>query len=160
MTKKIDEYKLCFVKTLDSDCAHVLFFTPFDARNITGDDWDNAPYEHNASEPYYARLGTYKDAHNKKETTFVLEDIDKQLVKVVIYSDENVALISPCSYAFNSEYSVDDINNGAVPWVGVEWYDNGIRYEEKIMANTTYKEVVEKLSNVVYLPKEVEVENE
>lgn len=160
MTKKIDEYKLCFVKTLDSDCAHVLFFTPFDARNITGDDWDDAPYEHNASEPYYARLGTYKDAHNKKETAFVLEDIDKQLVKVVIYSDGNVALVSPCSYALNSEYSVDDINNGAVPWVSVEWYDNGIRYEEKIMANTTYKEIVEKLTNVVYLPKEAEVENE
>ena len=36
MTKNIQDYKLCFVRTLDGDNAHVLFFTPFDARNVTG----------------------------------------------------------------------------------------------------------------------------
>ena len=72
MTKNIEDYKLCFVRTLDSDNAHVLFFTPFDARNVTGDDWDDTPYEHNASEPYYARLGSYKDVHSKKETGAVM----------------------------------------------------------------------------------------
>lgn len=153
MTKNIEDYKLCFVRTLDSDNAHVLFFTPFDARNVTGDDWDDKPYEHNASEPYYARLGSYKDVHSKKETGAVMEDVEDKMVKVLIYGYETVVLISPCSYVFNSDYSVEDINNGIVPWIVAKWSENETLREETIMANATYAEVVEKLSNVVYLPK-------
>ena len=153
MEKNIDDYKLCFVRTLDGDNAHVLYFTPFDATNITGDDWDNAPYEHNASEPYYARLGSYKDIHSKKETAVVAEDIGDKLVEVIIYSYDTAALASPCSYVLNSDYSVKDINEGMTPWIVAKWFENGVAREEVIMANATYKEVVEKLDGFVYLPK-------
>ena len=160
MTKNIEDYKLCFVRTLDGDNAHVLFFTPFDARNVTGDDWDDAPYEHNASEPYYAKLGSYKDVHSKKETTVVMEDVGDKMVKVLIYGYETATLVSPCSYALNSNYSVEDINRGVVPWITAKWSENKTVREEVIMANATYAEVVEKLSNVVYLPKGMEGKNE
>jgi len=153
MTKNIEDYKLCFVRTLDSDNAHVLFFTPFDARNVTGDDWDDTPYEHNASEPYYARLGSYKDVHSKKETGAVMEDVGDKMVKVLIYSYETATLVSPCSYVLNSDYSVEDINKGVVPWIVAKWIEKEIVREETIMANATFKEVVEKLDGFVYLPK-------
>ena len=153
MAKNIEDYKLCFVRTLESDSAHVLFFTPFDARNVTGDDWDDTPYEHNASEPYYTRLGSYKDVHNKKETAAVMEDVGDKLVKVLIYSYETATLVSPCSYVLNSDYSVEDINKGVVPWIVAKWIEKEIVREETIMANATFKEVVEKLDGFVYLPK-------
>ena len=130
-----------------------MYFTPFDAANITGDDWDNAPYEHNASEPYYARLGSYKDIHSKKETAVVAEDIGDKLIEVIIYSYDTATLVSPCSYVLNSDYSVKDINEGMTPWIVAKWFENDVAREEVIMANTTYKEVVEKLDGFVYLPK-------
>jgi hypothetical protein len=160
MTKNIEDYKLCFVETLGDDCIHILFFTPFDARNVTGDDWGDVPYEHNASQPYCARLGSYKDIHSKKETASVLESLDGKLVKVILYSEPilgvnspYIGIETPCSNVLNSEYSVEDINNGEVPWIVATWFSNVICREEKIMANATYKEVVEKLGDVVYLPK-------
>jgi hypothetical protein len=55
-----------------------------------GDDWDDAPYEHNAGTPYHA-------------------------VERVIYSDG--WFDEPKDGHYNSPFSVEDINSGRTPWL-------------------------------------------
>lgn len=60
-----------------------------------GDDWDDAPYEHNAGYPY--------------------EEDGYDLIKVPVCFAYYCKF--PCDYGGgNSPFSVDDINSGAVPW--------------------------------------------
>lgn len=66
-----------------------------------GDDWDDAPYEHNSGDPYdnYYRDGAY---------------IESRIVMVAFRAD----LETPADTAGgNSEFSVDDINSLKVPWL-------------------------------------------
>ena len=69
---------------------NIMYFTS-DIKNQWGDDWNDRPYEHNAGTPY------------ETHTTV------KKIAFIGYYSE-------PCSYHHNSPYSVQDINNGAVPW--------------------------------------------
>lgn len=63
-----------------------------------GDDWDDAPYEHNAGSPY--------DHHGEN------------IVKCAWEGEFD----SPSSHFGNSPYSVDRINQGVVPWlVSCKW---------------------------------------
>ena len=61
-----------------------------------GDDWDDAPYEHNAGEPYYHRSG-YK------------------IVKMAYDGPFNTP--ADDSRSGNSRYSVEGINKGVTPWL-------------------------------------------
>ena len=76
--------KLCYIEN------NVLYFTS-DIDNQWGDDWDDIPYEHNASPPY--------------ETSTTV----KKIAFIGDYSE-------PCSLFKNSPYSVADINNGIIHW--------------------------------------------
>ena len=69
---------------------NIMYFTS-DIENQWGDDWDDRSYEHNAGTPY------------ETHTTV------KKIAFIGYYSE-------PCSLRNNSPYSVQDINNGAVPW--------------------------------------------
>lgn len=64
-----------------------------------GDDWDDVPYEHNAGCPY--------------------EEKGHDLIRVPFYVPRYLYCKFPCDYGFggNSPFSVEDINNGAVPWI-------------------------------------------
>jgi hypothetical protein len=79
--------RLCYV---DDPWA---FFTTADVGEVYGDDWDDAPYEHNAGEPYVDRWPTW------------------------VVAVETV-LATPRMGHLNSPYSVDEINAGAAPWFG------------------------------------------
>lgn len=46
MKKSITEARLCFVKD------GFAYFSHKNPKRIVGDDWDDAPWEHNADEPY------------------------------------------------------------------------------------------------------------
>lgn len=84
--------KLCYV---DADRA---YFTS-DMAKQWGDDWNDAPYEHNAGEPY-----------DRDTTVFVVK----------IQADH---LSRPCDECNNSPYSVEMINNRRIPWLRMsEWY--------------------------------------
>ena len=67
-----------------------MYFTS-DIENPWGDDWDDRPYEHNAGTPY------------ETQTT----------VTTIKFRGHYTM---PCDFYLNSPYSVQDINNGAVPW--------------------------------------------
>lgn len=118
------EFKLCYI---DESFA---YFTTQKLEDQWGDDWNDAPYEHNAGEPYYPREGD-----------------DWKIIKVAF----DGCFDRPTEYTINSSFSVEDINARAIPWLYNR--DNkiailaGINIEE-------FCELIEKAGGIVYLPKE------
>jgi hypothetical protein len=86
------EFRLCYV-----DGAFA-YFTTQKLSEQWGDDWNDAPYEHNAGEPYEWREG---DKEPKWE-----------ILKVAFEG----SLRTPDSGVENSRYSVQDINKGQIAW--------------------------------------------
>ena len=88
-------YKLCYVDNFDySRYGGFLYFTD-DFEHQWGDDWDDAPYQHNAGEPYPG--GTH-GGH------------------IRIFGYTNADVQTP-SMQTGISYSVEDINSGIVPWL-------------------------------------------
>ena len=107
--------KLCYV---DPPWA---YFTEKPLKEAWGDDWDDAPYEHNAGLPY------------------------DYVLKVAYDAD----LSTPSDGKINSEYSVDDINRGAVAWLIDRWGRSGVI----IPAGTTiidFVSLIKKAGGTVY----------
>jgi hypothetical protein len=78
------------------------YFTTQDLNEQWGDDWNDAPYEHNAGLPYEY------DRHDKEKGKKPWKIYD-----VYFQSDFDTPDSSHC----NSPYSVESINNGATPWL-------------------------------------------
>ena len=89
------DLKLCYI----DNCF--AYFTTQDLKVQCGDDWDDAPYEHNAGAPYLPK-----------------ESEDYKIVKVAFES----SAYTPDSEHLNSPYSVDDINDKVVPWLKYKDY--------------------------------------
>jgi len=74
------------------------YFTTQPLGKQWGDDWDDAPYEHNAGTPYGPRG----------------DERPWEIIKVAFEAD----LQTPADFAAgNSRYSVEDINQKAVAWL-------------------------------------------
>jgi hypothetical protein len=84
-----EELKLCYV---DSPWA---YFTDKPVDKVWGDDWNDAPYEHNAGTPYEYALRVAYDGDFR----------------------------TPSDCTLNSVYSVENINKGITPWLRT-WKDN------------------------------------
>lgn len=82
------------------------YFTTQPLAEQWGDDWDDAPYEHNAGLPY---TPTDRDMAAHKSW---------RIIKVAFDAD----MESPCHDCVNSPYSVRDINGGAVAWLRTPSY--------------------------------------
>ena len=81
--------KLCYVDDGDA------YFTELPLAgegSVWGDDWNDAPYEHNAGTPYNWSLK-------------------------LKYDDGDSWFEEPKSNHFNSPFSVEDINAGRTPWL-------------------------------------------
>jgi hypothetical protein len=92
-----------------------------------GDDWDDAPYEHNAGTPY--------------------SDSESQIVKIAWEADLHL----PCDGHCNSPWSVEQINSGAVAWLRSPNYVKGPKIA--IPAGTAisrFKELIFKSGGCVY----------
>jgi hypothetical protein len=82
---------LCYVE----DCW--AYFTDKPLAEQWGDDWNDAPYEHNAGEPYeYAERLAFEGEFDQ-----------------------------PCTNQCNSSYSVERINAGAIPWLVTSRWSSG-----------------------------------
>ena len=112
--------KLCYVK------GAWAYFTTQSLNTQWGDDWEDAPYEHNAGTPY-----EYHPEHDKNEKSW-------EIVKVAFYAD----LDTPDANFSNSSYSVERINEGVVAWLASSSYSNG---NVIIMAGTTLRDFIEKV---------------
>ena len=88
-----------------------------------GDDWNDAPFEHNAEPPY-----EWEDWRNM---------VPYQIQSVYFDSD----LETPASGVCNSPWSVQQINAGQVAWLR-----DGFKPERFIMAGTTLQEFKRKIA--------------
>ena len=123
--KDKDDYKLCYVY------GNFAYFTKLGLSKQWGDDWDDAPYEHNADEPYY-------------------ED-PSQIIKVAF---DDCGFETPADKTYpNSPYSVEMINSGSVAWLtGYDYYS---KKTISIQAGCKLDEFIEKvkiLEGNVYIP--------
>lgn len=121
---------LCYV----SGCW--AYFTTQPLSKQWGDDWNDAPYEHNAGHPYYY------DEHDKKAGKEQWE-----IIEVAFQAD----LITPKSDYLNSPFSVKQINAGAVAWLRSDQYHRGEIIV--IPAGTTlakFRELINKSGGKVY----------
>lgn len=120
--------KLCYVKG-----GFAYFTTLTDVKDQWGDDWDNAPYEHNAGEPYHS-----DDQQPERY----------EIVKVAFDGPFD----QPCTLHLNSPFSVEQINAGAVAWLRSPSYDKD---PVAIPAGATLDEfirLVMSAGGTVYLP--------
>jgi hypothetical protein len=88
--------RLCYVE--DHAASMKMCYFTDDFENQWGDDWDDAPYEHNAGVPY--------------------ESHGNNIQKIVVFTN----LLTPRYDADGIEmtssiFSVEDINNKAAPWL-------------------------------------------
>jgi len=92
------DHKLCYV-----DGAWAFFTTkPLTGEGRQwGDDWNDAPYEHNAGTPY--------------------EDEGYEIVKLAFDAE----LDQPGEGCYNSPYSVEMINSGAIAWLRTPAWKSG-----------------------------------
>jgi hypothetical protein len=129
-----EEYKLCYV---DEACA---WFTTQDISKQWGDDWNDAPYEHNAGAPYQWRA-------ESKEPEYRLYHVYFE-APMQTPADRNISL------------SVEQINAGASPWLQTEIWaltcspktplvriDGGTPYPE-------FVRLIESIGGIVFVPKE------
>ena len=80
------------------------YFTPINLDKQWGDDFNDAPYEHNAGIPY----DDYYDENNKK--------IEFEIIRIPFYFNYHAKY--PCDWGgCNSPFSVQDINRGVVSWI-------------------------------------------
>ena len=122
-------YKLCYVdfargKAYDEDnyewipfgdedetIHYQAYFTPIDLKDQWGDDWDDAPYEHNAEEPY----DDYCDNEGQHE-------INIYVVHFAVTKEVDETLLTPSDFlycSYGSNVSVSQINSGMVAWMYV-----------------------------------------
>ena len=139
-------YKLCYIEN------NFAYFTTQELDKQTGDDWNDAPYEHNAGTPYEPRIFYYADGRREKDLTEWNEDgTPKFEIYKVAY--DYCGAETPAQIAgSNSRYSVDMINAKVVPWL-TDW-PNGKR---ALFAGASVEEFItfiEDGGGTVYLPKE------
>jgi hypothetical protein len=140
-------YKLCYIEKCFA------YFTTQDLDKQWGDDWDDAPYEHNAGEPYAPSLRYFTaDRQEKVETDWNADGTPKwEIMKIAFYCP---SAATPAELASsNSPYSVEMINNKLVPWLIVHWRmppDKGLFAGASI---DEFVEFIEESGGEIFFPK-------
>lgn len=114
--------------------THYAYFTPIELNEQWGDDWDDAPYDCNAGEPYDYTIDESKEVNGVKIASKTNE---YTIIKIPFFVNENC--VFPSSYGYNCPFTVKDINNGAVAWIY-----NG---KEAIHAGINPYNFIEKIKN-------------
>jgi hypothetical protein len=135
--KEIDvKARLCYV---ENDVAYFTTCEPLDRQ--WGDDWNDAPYEHNAGAPY--------EWHEQSRVP------KYEIFKVVFYGDYR----RPCDGVTNSAYCVQDINLGSVAWLAPECYGfTGKTLPRPIPAGTTLEDFAQTVTEdggTIYWPVDI-----
>lgn len=130
------------------------WFTTKPLMDQWGDDWNDAPYEHNAGRPYapcwHREDGGECDCDICKRDWHADGTPKWRVIRVGWTGD----LVLPAHDHMNSPWSVEDINAHAVPWLACPpWCDHGVR----IYAGATLEEfvgLVQRASGAVYFSAE------
>ena len=143
---------LCYV---DKNWA---YFTTQKLKDQWGDDWDDKAYEHNSEPPYGPSIHYFSDGHTEKDPRDWNADGTPKwdIIKVAF----DGAFKAPCDGVNNSDYSVEQINAGAVAWLRSS---QRCKNQKAIIipAGTTLNDFVKKIregGGNVYLPVPSEAE--
>lgn len=133
------KHKLCYI-----DGNKAWFTDNFEKQ--WGDDWDDAPYEHNAEQPYDHWSELFEDNEDMFKRKFKHHPIS---LKALYFELPDYWGYLPCDNFCNSPYSVKDINNHAVAWIHTEDFNipAGISME-------VFIDVIKNHGGIIYLPKE------
>ena len=154
---KPEDFKLCYLTDIFA------YFTTQELSKQWGDDWDDAPYEHNAGEPYkpcwhnepnnlnYVHRGPVEPGELCKGKCCIDDWNDdgtpKWEILKIVYEISSLCL--PNHGCNNSDYSVESINSKRVPWL------YSLDGKEKIYAGTTLKNFINKINELggqIYYP--------
>jgi hypothetical protein len=131
------DFKLCFI------AENFAYFTTQELGKQWGDDWNDAPYEHNAGVPYGPMV---------KSSDYNDDGTPKWEIYKVAY--DYCGAETPAELAGgNSRYSVEAINNTLIPWL--------TKYpDKKLYAGASVEDFItfiEECGGTVYLPKEMKL---
>lgn len=90
------------------------YFTPLPLDEQCGDDWNDAPYEHNAGIPYD---DVTDEVEEKDGLRFVTKSHDIVIIQVPFALKSYNSCLPKDYNGGNSYWAVDDINRGAVAWI-------------------------------------------
>jgi hypothetical protein len=123
-----ETFRLCYV-----DDGFTAYFTTQELEKQWGDDWNDAPYEHNAGTPYtpHATDEKWEIKKVKFEGPFLL----------------------PCSNVANSGFSVEGINRGDIAWLRTESQGAGLMAGASIALFSTF---VQQHGGKLYLEEKVQ----
>lgn len=137
-------FKLCYIE------KSFAYFTTQDLDKQWGDDWDDAPYEHNAGQPYTPRMRYYADGRTEKIPEYWNEDGSPKW-KIMKIAFDCPSSATPCESAGrNSQYSLQMINNKLIPWLTMYPY-------KALFAGATideFVEFIEEADGEIFFPKE------
>lgn len=119
-----ERYRLCYVS------EPWVYFTTQELNKQWGDDWNDCAYEHNAEPPY-----TWDDKIWRDGEWIPNPEPSWDVKRVALAGDFE----TPCTYAYNSSYSVEMINAGAVPWLSTDRFVRSAPHTH-IYAGTSYPE--------------------
>jgi hypothetical protein len=138
MNTELARFKLCYI------CPRTRFayFTELDLKDQWGDDWNDAPYEHNAGDPYEHRFIDKEPVHH-------------QIVKVAWEGSYE----TPAERGGpNSLWSVEEINKGAIAWLIPTQWDSSVKDARPVHAGDTLLTFIEKIEGsggTVYMSREL-----
>lgn len=135
---KQENYQLCYVEDLWDSSTLLLYFSEMPAKKQWGDDWDDAPYEHNAGTPYEYDYDQPEQGVENGRGIYPKINIFKVYLET---RDWKQNFITPRTGCNNSPYSVEDINNGAIPWVVIKENDKIL---QTFMGGTTFSDFVKR----------------
>lgn len=134
MTDQQLDAVLCYVK------GPWAYFTTCPLEKQWGDDWDDAPYEHNAGLPY--DWADYRDTPSY------------EIIKIAFEGPFD----EPRDHHLNSPFSVQAINRGAIAWLRFAIWDEPPDGWRDIQAGTTLRDFIRRLKTVdgarLYLPED------
>jgi hypothetical protein len=116
---QVERLASAFLCYMDGNFA---FFTTQELAKQWGDDWNDAPYEHNAGEPYGPTV-FYKETGPENDPKDWNEDGTPKWEIIKMAWDG--PFDPPCESHSNSPWSVAQINAGAVAWLTTSrWLNN------------------------------------
>lgn len=140
-------FKLCYI-----DNHNTAYFTTQELSLQTGDDWNDIPYEHNAGTPYAPHIRYYADGHTEKMPEYWNEDgTPKWELYHLKFDCWN--LETPAARHYNSPYSVDMINAGAVAWLSGKVDGNPIAIQAGASIEE-FKQKVRQAGGFIYILEE------
>lgn len=137
-------FELCYVD------EHWAYFTTQPIAMQWGDDWNDAPYEHNAGRPYQ-----WPEFIWQPDSPKIPNPKPRWEIRQVAFDGP---FEQPCTWADggNSGYSVQMINRGAVPWLKTDRFLLGGKTPHiQIWAGTPYPDfvrLVQSAGGTVYAP--------